>query len=673
MPLGVQGWVNGWVRNNKQHVIFPKENERHRQDSTELTRSGHKKSRSSRKLDHGDNTTATAASTVKSNSSKMDPETKAIQRFNSRKKNRRLQRSISHSDLLREMAKAKEEEKETKGKSPPAAKNDDPKTAATPAALPSQAREPVRVAATAASKRHQNTNDNVHHQGNRRPVMADDDRSIADKSQTSTGGSLLWGLFGDDSSARSGQQKPHTKAPPGHQGQPPPPPHHHSSSSHDPHSSSSHHAVPPATTGKYLNETAFVQQYQQQKHKGSGSRTKDSQSVNRRNATESIDTSNHSNSPSRTGSKGAPSQRRSSYILQGGDAASISSSESGFGEVRQHSTRSANGYAGPLHAQPGFHAIHENNPRFLGAGPAVGGGHHECPSCEESEARLLAMRADMEYLRSIALRSEYLCAICENQSKRKKKHSKGNVPLGPDSTALNEASQRLMEVTARHKRQIEQMTRERSRWQQDMHIKLSKFATMCKHLNEESAIRNEEALALEAELFSTQLERNALATEVQQLRAEAVLHAKEKEEHSKLKAGIRKYQEDELNGANESLRQRDAIIEQLSKRLERTLDTLETERQQQRQRRQIIFPVARQQQPNGTAAPQSSPAGDAPQASPELIKLNDELIKAREGAKEAKLMLEAAQRAAEHKEQEMQDRIAKLEKQVKANETDPAI
>jgi len=670
MPLGmgVQGWVNGWVKNNKQHVIFPKENEG-RSDNTELTRSGHRKSRSNRRLDNGDNTTATAASTLKSNSSKVDPETKAIQRFNSRKKNRRLQRSISHSDLLREMAKSKEEEKGTKVKSPPTgAKIVDSKT--TTSVSPSHA---IELTATAAPPpKSQSRNDTVRHQANRRPVVVDDDRSIADRSQTSAGGgSLLWGLFGDESSARSGQ-KPHMKSTPG-QGQPPPPPSQDPHQSHIPSSSSSHHA-PPATTGKYLNEIAFVQQYQQQKHNGGVSR-KDFPPVSRRNTGESLDASNHSNSPSRTGSKGgAPSQKRSSYILQG-DAASISSSESGFGEVRQHSTRSANGYAGPLHTQPGFHSINEHNSRFPGV--VGGGGHHHCPSCEESEARLLAMRTDMEYLRSIALRSEYLCAICENQSKRKKKHSKANVPLGPDSTALNESSQRLMEVTARHKRQIEQMTIERSRWQQDMHFKLSKFATMCKHLNEESAIRNEEALALEAELFATQSERNGLATEVQQMRSEGDLHTKEKEEHRKLRAGIRNYQEDELNAANETIQQRDAIIEQLSKRLDRTLDTLEKERQQQRQRRQIIFPVGRQQQ---QAQPQQSngntplpPPSDATQASPELTKLNDELMKAREDAKEAQLRLEAAQEAAEQKEQDMQDRIAKLEKQVKANETDPAI
>ena len=121
--------------------------------------------------------------------------------------------------------------------------------------------------------------------------------------------------------------------------------------------------------------------------------------------------------------------------------------------------------------------------------------HHEasqvtfCAQCDEMERNILALQADVEYLRATALQNEYICAECENQipssssqnninsssasvasgkasvasSKRKsKKHRKllANPDKLQESIALAEASQRLIDVNARHKRQIEQMTRE---------------------------------------------------------------------------------------------------------------------------------------------------------------------------------------------------------------------
>lgn len=113
----------------------------------------------------------------------------------------------------------------------------------------------------------------------------------------------------------------------------------------------------------------------------------------------------------------------------------------------------------------------------------------------------MALQADLEYLRSVILQNEFICAECEapggkkgaaaglassgasvsssksksysvssssrkNKSKSKYGSSNSIVNLGADaekvheSEALTDASERLMTVAARHKRQVEHMTKE---------------------------------------------------------------------------------------------------------------------------------------------------------------------------------------------------------------------
>jgi hypothetical protein len=93
MPLG-QSWLNAWVKVNSKHVV--------------LTPNQKKVDKEQSSGDHRDDSTATEPTTANTNThNNQDPENQAIRRFNSRKHKRRLQKTVSASDLLRDKAKEK--------------------------------------------------------------------------------------------------------------------------------------------------------------------------------------------------------------------------------------------------------------------------------------------------------------------------------------------------------------------------------------------------------------------------------------------------------------------------------------------------------------------------------------------------------------------------------------
>ena len=55
--------------------------------------------------------------------------------------------------------------------------------------------------------------------------------------------------------------------------------------------------------------------------------------------------------------------------------------------------------------------------------------------------------------------------------------------------------------------------------QQEMNGKFQKYSTLCKDLNEEAEFRNEEALNLHNELNAVRLQRDQMATELEELHA----------------------------------------------------------------------------------------------------------------------------------------------------------
>jgi hypothetical protein len=129
--------------------------------------------------------------------------------------------------------------------------------------------------------------------------------------------------------------------------------------------------------------------------------------------------------------------------------------------------------------------------------------------------------------------------------------------------------------------------------QQEMHGKLQKYAALCKDLNEEAEFRNEEALNLHIELDSVRRQRDEMATELEKVRARLADHERNDKERRKSELLLQQYEQKGLDGVDREIKTRDAIVEDLATRLERTLDCLSFEREKQRQRRQIIFPNQR--------------------------------------------------------------------------------
>lgn len=423
MPLGMQGWVNGWVKVNAKHVVFPRDGHASSEPGsvTEQQRplSRRKSDRNDRR---GGDTATTASSSLRQ--PREDHELGAIRRLNSRKNRRRLQRTISHTDLLREMALSKEKRPDEQEAGRRRQEGLEAKTTGSNV--------------SGSSKHHSSHSTSVTVQHANQHVE-DDVSSHATSS----------GFFDTASEAK---RLPH-----------------------------------PSTTGKYLNETAFVQQYEQSRHTEaksnhrltSGSGTSTSRERKLYPTSREAAPRKHLNHPrshgrrtpdvSRDGSD--PSRSPAASLRRGSSSVSKdeSSSESGKVELRR---AHLNGAPAARATMNGADDSHHGKPGFLFQPPWVGptarsnvAESKPCSYCEEAEGRLLAVQADLEYLRSVSLRNEYICNVCENASlsKRKKKYSRGASASNSESIALNEASQRLVEVTARHKRQIESMMRERVR------------------------------------------------------------------------------------------------------------------------------------------------------------------------------------------------------------------
>jgi hypothetical protein len=64
------------------------------------------------------------------------------------------------------------------------------------------------------------------------------------------------------------------------------------------------------------------------------------------------------------------------------------------------------------------------------------------------------LQDDLEYIRAVALRNEYVCSSCNTESL-------SNPTENPSSLHLKANERLLDEVTARHKAQLEQLTKDR--------------------------------------------------------------------------------------------------------------------------------------------------------------------------------------------------------------------
>lgn len=600
MPNLLNGLVNGWVKVNSKHVIFPRdEHRRERRDSNASLDDS-----SSRILDLSwGKSRKQSPQTVSTTQSTSDPEADAIKKFNSKRQNkRRLQRTISHSDLLREMANGG-----TEGKSKSSSTRD-------------STTNNSRTSSYDSNKTGNRTNDE-----SVRQVAGFFGSDVGDKEENQTNGVM------EQRSSSSPSKRPQQKG--------------------------------PVTTGKYLNEAMFVQQLERASQ--AGRRSAES------SAAGSSTTASSAASPIREHSRRTALSLDSSQDHHHHEyRPRIETNSHGGGIIlgrfqRIDSAASRHGHATTAASQGQHHHGQD--------------GHCECVGCKDMENRLLAAYDDIRYLRDVSLRSEY------SRAPQKPKNSilRGS---NHEVTTLSEASKRLSEITGRHRRQIEQMTREtvstsrrvyygiycllpgilltslpplsfsprQSRKQHDIHFKHSKTSMICKTLNDESSIRKQEALALEEEVQDLKMERNELATQVERLRAEASLFQQEQQEHLLLRKRMTAYENDSLEQADKAIKERDVLIGELSTRLERTLETLEIEREQQRQRRQIIFP--------GTKSLQHASSTDE---STDVAALQEELRKVREAARASEALLETTKAEAAKREIALTVRCENLESRLK--------
>jgi len=180
---------------------------------------------------------------------------------------------------------------------------------------------------------------------------------------------------------------------------------------------------------------------------------------------------------------------------------------------------------------------------------------------------------------------------------------------------------------------------------------------ICKTLNDESSIRKQEAFDLKEEVRDLKMERDELATQVQRLRTEVSLHKQEQQEHAVLRQRMTAYENNSLEQAESAIRERDQLIGDLSAKLERALETLEIERERQRQRRQIIFPGAKTAQQHASSEVSSST---------DVASLQEELRKAKEAAKSSAALLEATKKEAAKREIALTVRCENLESRLKS-------
>lgn len=390
----------------------------------------------------------------------------------------------------------------------------------------------------------------------------------------------------------------------------------------------------PTNTGQYLNEAAFMQQQQQKQSSSSvagsssGRSKRSSKGGNRRRSDDGLPLNTVTAVPST-----APENQRGLYPGQQ-PPLHPPQQQQGYGGQSSHphpvpSGPTGTGRGGYVVTGPGV--VQPISPR-----PQSQHGHgsdsRSCAQCTVMEKQLMALQADLDYLRSIIVQNEFICADCEAPSSskspskrrssavaapssgasvgstkskksiststsRKSKKNKfgssaqlsqlsGDPDKPHESDALNDASQRLTAVASRHKRQIEHMTKETARWQNDMHLKLSKMSMMCKDLNDESAKRKEEATNIQATLAKVRADRNALESEVESLRARIALYEKEDVENDRVSQALDDKETAELDRMDNAIEDRDGALSKMSSHLDRALVSLEAERKEQNESQQ---------------------------------------------------------------------------------------
>ncbi len=239
---------------------------------------------------------------------------------------------------------------------------------------------------------------------------------------------------------------------------------------------------------------------------------------------------------------------------------------------------------------------------------------------------------------------------------------------------LRDASKRLTDLSTRHQRQVKQSMHDGAFWQNDMHLKLEKFALMCKNLNEEAAYRGNEVKETKAMLDKMTSERNALVSEAEILRAQVKSYVEECAEKSSLREEWEQERIKMMNDKELEIKHCDDIIDEMSRRLELAVDTIESERKLQIMRRSIIFPPSRPQPSSPSLLQHKQSSVDNNTVSNHTASLDspskvnefyfEELNRSKEISAKAQLALQASMAQSASREKELQFRLSMLEREL---------
>mmetsp|Transcript_30328 Transcript_30328/g.51900 ORF Transcript_30328/g.51900 Transcript_30328/m.51900 type:complete len:885 (+) Transcript_30328:289-2943(+) len=316
-----------------------------------------------------------------------------------------------------------------------------------------------------------------------------------------------------------------------------------------------------------------------------------------------------------------------------------------------------------------------------------------CDRCVQMESAILSLQADIEYVRTLELQKEFVCRECESGPPPPAQSVSSAVSLGSRGSRssrlprrksaagdkssiggrlsrtvvfLRDASKRLADLSTRHKKEVKQSHYERAYWQNDMHLKLEKFAMMCKNLNEDAAQRSNEVKELTSKLEKVTSERNGLVSQVETLKARVGLYEGESVVQSRLRDNFEKGEAGALDLFDKAMKGRDETIEDLSNRLAAALEEVERSRiSGNSMRRHIIFPPSRSMSHN------SDPFGDAGSAPPSP-KIRRSMCSEEEGehddsaklSEKAKLSLEASMVQSSEREKALQSQLDVLEQEL---------
>ena len=153
--------------------------------------------------------------------------------------------------------------------------------------------------------------------------------------------------------------------------------------------------------------------------------------------------------------------------------------------------------------------------------------------------------------------------------------------------------------------------------------------------------------------------------EVEVLRAKVALHEQESTENEEIRESLIMRDNDLMDQAESSIQKREEVITELSNKLELTMDTLELERYQQRQRRQIIFPVSKHQQMMAMQDHMSFQNKVSDENSALVKSLSDQLNSARDEAKIAQTSLREVNLKALQREEQLQERCEQLAEELR--------